>query len=127
MVEARRLGAGGVVLKEMAPRLLLHCLPKVSSGECWMERRAVARAFDSLLQRQAGLQEVASLLTTRELEIARLVATGLRNRRIAERLFVSEATVKTHLHYIYDKLNVESRGQLILYCTEHGVGRAEAS
>ena len=126
-VEAHRLGVGGVVLKEMAPRLLLQCLRKVHCGELWIERRAAARAFDALLQRESGVREIGSILTAREFEIARLVASGLRNRRIAQRLFVSEATVKTHLHNIYDKLNVESRGQLILYCTERGVGRAQAS
>lgn len=126
-VEAHRLGVGGVVLKEMAPRLLLQCLRKVHCGELWIERRAAARALDALLQRESGVREIGSILTAREFEIARLVASGLRNRRIAQRLVVSEATVKTHLHNIYDKLNVESRGQLILYCTERGVGRAQAS
>lgn len=127
MVEARRLGVSGVVLKEMAPSLLLQCLRKVYSGELWTERRAAARALDMMLQREAGVREIGSILTTREVEIARLVACGLRNRRIAQRLFVSEATVKTHLHNIYDKLNVESRGQLILYCTERGIGRTQTS
>jgi DNA-binding NarL/FixJ family response regulator len=127
VVEAHRLGVGGVILKEMAPRLLLQCLRKVHCGELWIERRAAARAFDTLLQREAGMREIGLILTAREVEIARLVASGLRNRRIAQRLFVSEATVKTHLHNIYDKLNVESRGQLILYCTERGIGRSAAS
>jgi DNA-binding NarL/FixJ family response regulator len=127
MVEARRFGVGGVVLKDMAPRLLLQCLRKVYSGELWIEHRVAARALDMLLQREEGAREIGSILTTREVEIARLVASGLRNRCIAERLFVSEATVKTHLHNIYDKLNVESRGQLILYCTERGIGRTLAS
>jgi len=127
MVEAHRLGVRGVVLKEMAPRLLLQCLRKVYAGELWIERRAVARALDTLLQREAGAREIGSILPTREAEIARLVACGLRNRPIAQRLLVSEATVKTHLHNIYDKLNVESRGQLILYCTERGIGRTLAS
>ena len=127
MVEAHRLGVRGVVLKEMAPRLLLQCLRKVYAGELWIERRAVARALDTLLQREAAAREIGSILTTREAEIARLVACGLRNRPIAQRLLVSEATVKTHLHNIYDKLNVESRGQLILYCTERGIARAPAS
>ena len=121
MVEARRLGVGGVVLKEMDPSVLLQCLRKVHSGELWVERRAAARALDMLLQREAGVREIGSILTTREVEIARLVASGLRNRCIAQRLCVSEATVKTHLHNIYDKLNVESRGQLILYCTERRI------
>jgi len=127
MVEAHRLGVRGVVLKEMAPRLLLQCLRKVYAGELWIERWAVARALDTLLQREAAAREIGSILTTREAEIARLVACGLRNRPIAQRLLVSEATVKTHLHNIYDKLNVESRGQLILYCTERGIGRTLAS
>ena len=127
MVEARRLGVAGVVLKEMPPRLLLQCLRKVYSGGMWIERRVVARAFDMLLQREEGVREIRSILTTREVEIARLVASGLRNRRIAQRLLVSEATVKTHLHNIYDKLNMESRGQLILYCTDRGIGRIPAS
>jgi DNA-binding NarL/FixJ family response regulator len=126
-VEPHRLGVGGVVLKKMAPRLLLQCLRKVYSGELWIERRAAAVAFDTLLQREAGAREIGSILTTREVEIARLVASGLRNRRVAQRLLVSEATVKTHLHNIYDKLNVESRGQLILYCTERGIARTAAS
>lgn len=127
VVEARRLGVGGVILKEMAPRLLMQCLRKVHCGELWIERRSAARAFDTLLQREAGMREIGLILTAREVEIARLVASGLRNRRVAQRLFVSEATVKTHLHNIYDKLNVESRGQLILYCTERGIGRTPAS
>lgn len=127
IVEARRFGVGGVVLKEMAPRLLLQCLRKVYSGELWIEHRAVARALDMLLQREEGAREIGSILTTREVEIARLVASGLRNRCIAQRLFVSEATVKTHLHNIYDKLNVESRGQLILYCADRGIGRLPAN
>lgn len=127
MVEARRFGVGGVVLKDMAPRLLLQCLRKVYSGELWIEHRVAARALDMLLQREEGAREIGSILTTREVEIARLVASGLRNRCIAERLFVSEATVKTHLHNIYDKLNVESRGQLILYCADRGIGRMPAS
>ena len=123
MVEARRVGVGGVVLKEMAPRLLLQCLRKVYGGEPWIERRAATRAFDTLLRQETAEREIGAILTTREVEIARLAASGLRNRRIAERLLVSEATVKTHLHNIYDKLKVESRGQLILYCTERGIGR----
>ena len=142
MVEAHRLGVRGVVLKEMAPRLLLQYDRDSYLSPTWNNphplsgyRRAVvsgadepvARALDTLLQREAGAREIGSILPTREAEIARLVACGLRNRPIAQRLLVSEATVKTHLHNIYDKLNVESRGQLILYCTERGIGRTLAS
>jgi len=127
MLEARRVGVGGVVLKQMAPSLVLQCLRKVHSGELWIERQAAARAIDTLLRQEEGAREIGSILTAREVEIARLVASGLRNRRIAEQLLVSEATVKTHLHNIYFKLNVESRGQLILYCIQRGIGGTQAS
>jgi two-component system nitrate/nitrite response regulator NarL len=127
LVKARRLGVGGVLLKEMAPSLVLQCLREVHSGEFWIERTAAARAIDTLIEQEHGAREIGSTLTAREVQIARLVASGLRNRRIAERLRLSEATVKTHLHNIYCKLNVQSRGQLILYCVERGMSGSQAS
>jgi DNA-binding NarL/FixJ family response regulator len=121
MLEATRLGVGGVVLKEMAPRFLVQCVRKVHAGEAWLERRAAARAFETLLRREAGVRAIGKLLTPREVEIVRLVSRGLRNKAIADEMSVSEATVKTHLHNIYEKLGVESRAELILYCKEHGI------
>jgi two-component system, NarL family, nitrate/nitrite response regulator NarL len=121
MLEATRLGVGGVVLKEMAPRLLVQCIRKVHAGEPWLERRAAARAFETLLRREAGTREIGTVLTVREIEIVRMVAAGLRNKTIGERLSISEGTVKTHLHNIYEKLHVGSRSELIRYCHERGL------
>jgi DNA-binding NarL/FixJ family response regulator len=121
MLEATRLGVGGVVLKEMAPRLLVQCIRKVHAGEPWLERRATARAFETLLRREAGAREVGMVLTVREIEIVRMVVAGLRNKAIGERLSISEGTVKTHLHNIYEKLHVGSRPELIRYCHERGL------
>jgi DNA-binding NarL/FixJ family response regulator len=121
MLEATRLGVGGVVLKEMAPRLLVQCIRKVHAGEAWIERRAAARAFETLLRREAGVREIGKILTTREVEIVRLVAAGLRNKAIADQISVSEATVKTHLHNVYEKLRVQSRAELMLYCKQRGI------
>jgi len=121
MLEATRLGVSGVVLKEMAPRLLIQCIRKVHAGEPWIERRAHARAFEMLLRREAGAREVSKLLTAREIEVLRLAASGLRNRAIGERLSISEGTVKTHLHSIYEKIHVRSRAELIIYCLEKGL------
>ncbi len=121
MLEATRLGVGGVVLKEMAPRLLVQCIRKVHAGEPWLERRAAARAFELLLRREAGAREIGSVLTTRETDVLRMIASGLRNKPIAERLNISEGTVKTHLHSIYEKLGVRSRSELIIYCREKGL------
>lgn len=68
----------------------------------------------AVLQDPLG-REVAGLLTSREIEIVRMVASGLRNKEIGARLSLSEGTVKVHLHHIYEKLKVDSRVALTLY------------
>ena len=121
VLEAARLGVRGMVLKEMAPRLLVQCLHKVHAGGLWLERNSAARAFETLLRREAGTREISKLLTPREIEIARLAALGQRNKVIGEGMAISEGTVKTHLHHIYEKLRVQSRAELVLYCKEKGL------
>jgi DNA-binding NarL/FixJ family response regulator len=119
--EATRLGVGGVVLKEMAPRLLVQCVRKVHAGQTWVERRGAAHAFETLLRREAGVREVRRVLTGREIEIGLLAAKGLPNKAIAETLSVAEGTIKTHLHNIYEKLHLQNRVELVLYCKEKGI------
>ena len=120
LAEAVRLGARGLVLKEMAPKLLVKCIRQVHAGELWLEKRSVSLALEKLLQREAGQREAAQLLTPREIEIVKQVAAGLRNTEIAKRLFISEGTVKMHLHNIYQKLGVDSRTKLTRYAQEKG-------
>ncbi len=117
-LEAIRLGAGGVVLKEMSPHLLLLCIRKVHAGEQWIEKQSITRAIEKLLKREAGARRLASLLTTRETEIVRLVAQDLPNKEIADRLGISAGTIKIHLHNIYQKLNVSSRRELVRVAQE---------
>ena len=117
-LEAIRLGAGGVVLKEMSPHLLLLCIRKVHAGEQWIERQSITRAIEKLLNREAGARRLASLVTTRETEIVRLVAQDLPNKEIADRLGISAGTIKIHLHNIYQKLNVSSRRELVRVAQE---------
>jgi DNA-binding NarL/FixJ family response regulator len=74
-----------------------------------------------MLRREAGAREIAALLTPRETGIVRLVAQGLPNKEIADQLFISEGTVKTHLHNIYEKLKVDSRLALLRYAQEKGL------
>ena len=121
LLEAIRLGVRGVVLKEMAPQMLVQCVRKVHAGEQWLEKRSVGRALEKMLLREAGERQVAGVLTPRELEIVRMVATGLRNKEIAESLSISEGTVKIHLHHIYEKLHLASRLELALYAQERGL------
>lgn len=119
--EAMRLGARGVLLKEMAPNLLIQCLKKVSKGEIWLEKRTTGLALEKMLRQEAGKQQVARILTQREIELVNLVATGLDNAQIAEKLFISPNTVKVHLHRIYEKLGVKNRLALTLYAQEKGL------
>lgn len=121
LLDAIRAGARGVVLKDMAPQLLVEAVRTVLGGGQWLEKGLGGRALTKLLQRERGLEGASRRLTPRELEIVRMVARGLRNRAIAEQLFIAEGTVKVHLHNIYDKLGVDGRVELTLYAQEKGL------
>jgi len=118
VVEAVRLGVAGIVLKEMAPRILVQSVRAVASGEKWLDDGAMRRALDKMLRKEAGLADAVRILTPRELEVVRMVATGLRNKQIAERLNITEGTVKIHLHSIYQKLGVTGRVELSIYARD---------
>lgn len=120
-LEAMRLGVEGVVLKEMAPHQLLQCIRKVHAGDQWLEKQSVSRALEKMLRREASAREVAKILTPREMEVALLIASGLRNREIAAKLCISEGTVKIHLHKGYEKLRVQSRLELVRFLHEKGL------
>lgn len=115
---AMRLGARGVILKEMAPRVLVDCVRAVHAGGIWGPGKAgVPLAVSTAADHAPLLQS----LTTREVEVAGLVTLGLRNREIAERLSISEGTVKIHLHNIYEKLGIEGRSQLVRIAARDGL------
>ncbi len=121
IVDAVKLGASGVVLKESPPELLIECVRRVSQGEQWIDRDMVTRAFRTVLDREAASRDASQPLTPREIEIVHMVAQGLRNRAIAERLSISEGTVKVHLHNIYEKLGVDGRLELVLVAQQRGL------
>ena len=111
-LEAFRLGIHGVLLKEMAPGLLVQCIRKVHAGGRWTERESLRRAVENLLRQEASPRPASSPLTGAEGRVARLLTEGARNKEIANHLGVSESTIKNHLHNIYVKLNFSSRGEL---------------
>ena len=121
LVEVIGLGVRGVVLKEMAPRLLVRCIRTVHEGGQWLEKRSSARALDTMVRREAGLRQASTILTTRELAIVRAIANGRRNKEIAEQLKIAEGTVKVHLHNIYQKLGVDNRLALLVYARENAI------
>jgi DNA-binding NarL/FixJ family response regulator len=116
-VEAIRLGACGVVLKEAATSQLVQCVRRAHAGERSLDHAMAMRALDQVVRRD----EMAGTLTVREMEITRLAAGGLRNRKIASRLGISEGTVKLHLHNIYEKLHLDGRYELMHYATSRGL------
>jgi DNA-binding NarL/FixJ family response regulator len=121
MLDAMRLGASGVILRDMSPESVVRCVRKVHTGEPWPEKQAVERAMDRLLKRETTIRHLARGLTPRETEIVRLAIQGVPTKEIAARLAVSQGTVKVHLHNIYDKLHVDGRLGLILFARRHGL------
>lgn len=119
-VEAVRLGALGLVLKESSPDTLIECVRQVHRGEQWIDRSTMGRAFGLVLRRESATQEIAQTLSAREIEIVRLVAQGLKNRDIAGRLSIAEGTVKIHLHNVYEKLGLDGRLELLVFLQEKG-------
>ena len=120
-LEAFRLGIKGLLLKEMAPQLIVACVRRVHSGGQWLETAASGRAIETLLRREAAVRELSKTLTTREMELVRLAGQGLRNKEISDRLDIGEGTVKAHLHNVYKKLDIENRVDLVLYAREKGL------
>jgi DNA-binding NarL/FixJ family response regulator len=121
VIEAVRLGAQGIVLKESDPETLVQCVRKVHAGDKWIDRETMSRAFGRAVQRESAAREAARILTPRETEIVQMVAQGLRNKAIGERLSISEGTVKIHLHNIYEKVKVAGRLELVLWAQEKGL------
>lgn len=122
LVEALHLGVRGVVLKEMAPELLIRCIRTVHAGGRWLEPDFLGRALEGLLDRDGLARPRRTALSDREIEVARLAATGHHNREIAEALHITEGTVKVHLHRVYEKLGIEGRVELALYGRDQGWG-----
>lgn len=120
ITEAIRLGARGVVPKNLPPRLLIQCVREVNAGRTWFEKSAAAHAIDTMLLRDAAMEEIANSLTPREVEVARMVKKGLRNKEIAKKLEITEGTTKLHLHSIYEKLEIDGRVALAQFLQNKG-------
>ena len=112
-------GAMGVVLKEDAADRLIKAIEKVHHGEVWLDRLSLGNLLWNLT---SGVRDPIdphekkiSSLTEREREVIRLITQGMKNKQIAERLFISQTTVTHHLSSIYAKLGVSDRLELVVY------------
>jgi DNA-binding NarL/FixJ family response regulator len=129
VVEAFRAGARGVFSRSESLTSLARCIQCVSEGQIWAnskELRYLLEALGEALPLRVIDARGAALLSKRELEVVRCVAEGLSNREIAQRLGLTEHTVKNYLFRIFDKLGVSKRVEVVLYAYSLGNVTAEA-
>ncbi|MSV35680.1 MAG: response regulator transcription factor [Bryobacterales bacterium] len=127
-VQAMKMGCSGIVLKQTAPDLIVKSIRKVHSGEIWLDSHTTAAVmrqfstgFEAIGSNGNGKSRERSPLSAREREIVAFVAQGYKNKEMAEKMFISEQTVKNHLHNIFDKLGVSDRLELALYAIHKGL------
>ena len=125
VVEALRAGASGFLGKGVEPVQLLDAIRLIADGEALLSPAATRGLIARFLARPEpggpADPEALSALTPRELEVLRLVAAGLTNQEIAERLFVTQATAKTHANRAMMKLGARDRAQLVVIAYETGL------
>jgi two-component system, NarL family, response regulator DegU len=115
-------GAAGYVLKDEAPEMLVKAVRAVARGESWLSPAVATQVVNRATHRQAPSGDTKpDVLTPRETEVLRLLAQGLDNAAIAERLVVTTRTIQNHVSHIYGKLEVDSRTQAALYAIRRGL------
>jgi DNA-binding NarL/FixJ family response regulator len=128
-VEAMKLGCSGVLPRDTPTHLIEKSISKVYAGEIWLDSNttaAVIRHFASpgelsVSQPNGKHTRERSQLSQREREIIILIAQGYKNKEIAEKMFITEQTVKNHLHNVFDKLGVSDRLELALYAIHNSL------
>jgi two-component system, NarL family, nitrate/nitrite response regulator NarL len=122
------LGAMGLVSKQKAADTVIRAIEKVYAGEVWLDRAMIASILNDRVNTSVTAdQNVEALriakLTEREREVIRLIGEGIKNRQIAERMYISEATVRHHLTSVFAKLGVADRFELVIYAFQHGLAK----
>jgi DNA-binding NarL/FixJ family response regulator len=130
VVEALRAGASGFLLKDVTPPDFVTAIRIVAAGEALLAPAVTRRLLDRFADRLPPVDDARSArlaeLTEREVEVLRLIARGLSNREIADRLVLAEPTVKTHVSHVLDKLDLRDRAQAVVVAYEAGLVRAGA-
>jgi DNA-binding NarL/FixJ family response regulator len=131
-VEAMKLGCSGILSKDSSITLIEKSIQKVYAGEIWLDSNttaAVIRQFASPTDfppvhagaTNGKATRERAQLSQREREIIILIAQGYKNKEIAEKMFITEQTVKNHLHNVFDKLGVSDRLELALYAIHNSL------
>lgn len=123
---AIRCGASGIVFKEQDGDVLISALEKVQRGDIWLDRATIAAMFEGA-EREVGSADQhpeihkINALTARERQVIQFVCEGLKNKQIAQRLSISETTVRHHLTSIFNKVGVTDRLELAIYAYRYGL------
>ncbi len=122
---AVQLGAVGIVQKEQNARMLIEAIRQTYRGETWINQVLLTKLLNSRSQKKDGSKSwnllKANSLTAREQEVVAMIGKGLKNKNIADAMFISEATVRHHLSSIYGKLGVNDRLNLVIYAYQEGL------
>lgn len=123
---AIELGAMGIVTRDQPGETLIKAIRKIDAGELWLDRTRTAGVVSRLARGRTAREDdpdrsKVEALTRREREIVDLVAEGLKNKQIADRLSISEATVRNHLTSVLDKLDLDDRFELAVFAFRHGL------
>jgi DNA-binding NarL/FixJ family response regulator len=127
VVDALRAGASGFLLKDVTPTDFVAAIRVVAAGEALIAPSVTRRLLERFVQASpstdATRDRLVDQLTEREREVLELVAQGLSNREIADRLVLAEPTVKTHVSHLLLKLDLRDRAQLVVLAYESGIVR----
>lgn len=124
-----RIGISGLILKEESSDVLFKAIDKISEGEIWFDRTIMGETIKQLVNERQMMYEnpkahVTNTLTEREGQVVELICKGLKNRCIAEQLFITETTVRHHLTSVFNKLAITSRLELVIYAFKNNLVKA---
>jgi len=121
LLELIRYGVSGYLLKDVTPDELIKTIRQVFSGKGVIPPSMTPKVFDEINKLAQKDEKITFNLTSREIEILRELAKGLSNKEIADKLYISEKTVKNHLTNIFQKMGVNDRTQAVLLGIKHNI------
>jgi len=121
-----KIGISGLILKEERADTLFKAIEKIHDGEIWFDRTIMGETIRQLVNEKQMLHDypkahVTNALTDRENQVVELICKGMKNKGIAEKLFITETTVRHHLTSVFNKLEISSRLELVIYAFKNNL------